>query len=149
MKPEISDETFGLLRQWPHNPNSYAGQVNLRFDALIEIFICLECSPETESVENIMSHARLIFAALQTHEGAIRRVVANEHLPLYNECWLQSPDDVLTMDEFLGEMTIESVELCPGGESKISYTVGERFTDHTLITYFNDQCEVTHIDFAG
>jgi hypothetical protein len=144
MKAEIFDDTFGLLRQW-----AYDGQVNFWPETPVQVRISMDCSEETASEEEVVARALPIFASLQGHESAIRRAIANEHQPTYNECWAQSPDDVLTMDKFLAEMTLEDVLLRPGGESTMSYIVGERFTDHTLIAYINDQFEVTYIDFAG
>jgi hypothetical protein len=148
MKPEVNDEVFGLLRQCPYDSYSYTGQVD--FWPAIPVEVSIEVAyADGENVEEVVSRARPVFAAIQSREGIIRRAVANEQQPIYNECWTETPDDELTMDEFLAEMTLEAISIRSDGKSTMSYTVGERFTDHTLIAHLNEQLEVPYVEFAG
>src|SRR5690349_13664517 len=111
-----------------------------------EIRVTLKVPPDKVSESEIVG-ARQAYLALLERRDTIEAEIVRECLSLYNDVWRDG--DMISREQFLDVLEIESVDIEDGHAKTIWYTAGDLFTDHAIEVRFNDDGSISETALAG
>ncbi len=143
MAPEmIEDELLGRLI-WEPRFEWWRGDV--------EIFpgheIGVSFRGEEAEVEEGIARARRTYEFIRRSEERLRRYAARGLLDIYNEEW--NDGDALGEDEFIAQMSTESISFHSDGDAEVYYGEGGLFFGHMIVVSVGSNLEIMDADIAG
>ena len=151
MKKEFYDNVFGQLRCEENNSDWYHSTIDFQHGETTNFSLSLDDfdgDVGDKELLKIIEEAKKTLFALQQREADIRREIAEAQLPNYNQTWNDSGVSI-TIEEFLSHMKLCEVIMYAIGTSSLTYTVGDLFSDHSLIADLNTRQQIEDLDFAG
>jgi hypothetical protein len=129
----LQDSVLGVLT-YEDQFDWFSGAINFE-GKQAEIRVRFNAPPDKVS-EHEVAKAREAYLALVARREAIETEIVREYLDLYNDSWRDG--EIISREEFLALLEIESIDIAYGRAQAIWYTSGDLFTDHALFVRFND-----------
>jgi hypothetical protein len=143
MKPTLLDTVLGELT-YNERLAWYKGQVT--FEPLGPFAVALS-TESTDEVDAMLHNAGQFVRDIVTIDQRARDYAAEALLDLYNDEWREGP--ILSQEDFIRRLTLESVTFYPDGSIEMLYDDGDLFWDHVVIVSAVRGPRFTGADIAG
>ena len=129
---KITDEIIGLVR-FNEQLQGYYGEYKT---ASLSFKVFIDTDSRKKTIQ-VLSFVHKVISDFKTFDESARNFAAEELLALKNDAWLDEGEAIVSKEDFISKMLIESITFEENKQFQICYNDGELFWGHSIIVDIN------------